>query len=379
MTADQRDLALSLGGGGARSAYQVGVLRALARHFPDFEPPILNGVSAGAINIAHLAHSPAPFAERTEELVRLWTSLEVNQVFETRAVSLLWRMFRVGTRLTIGLPRSLPPRPGMVDTEPLRQTLCSALGSPDGVLRGVTRHIESGRQRAVALTATRYATGQTVTFFEGGEIEGWERPQRRAVRTPLTVEHVMASAALPLLFPAVPLDGIWHGDGGIRLVAPLAPALHLGAGKMLSISTRYQRPREEADVVQFSGAPSPAQVVGVLFNAIFLDQLEQDAAQLWRTNALLEKLAPEDRLGLRPVDLLVIRPSIDLGAVANDFEPRLPPTFRFLMRRLGTRKSRTQDLLSTVLFQSDYVSRLIEIGEADGEANVERVAALLEA
>ncbi|MFT5051858.1 MAG: NTE family protein [Chlamydiales bacterium] len=370
------DIALVLGGGGARSAYQVGVLRSLARHHPECALPILTGVSAGAINAAHLANATGTLTERVDDLTGLWRSLEFEGVFETKGSPLLWQVIQAGWRLTLGRGRA-PRRLGMLDTRPLRETLMRGLGTVDGELPGISKNLAAGVLKAVALTATRYATGQTTTFFAGADIHEWERPQRTSQRCNLTVEHIMASAALPLVFPAVGIDGVYYGDGGVRLTAPLAPALHLGAQRVLAISTRYGRSAEDAGELMFEGPPSPAQVIGVLFNAIFLDLMDQDALQLERINRLLHSMPPAEREGLREVKLLVLRPSSDLAKLANEMEPRLPPMFRYLTRRLGTRQSKSQDFLSTVMFHNDYVHRLIEVGEADGDARADEIAAFL--
>jgi len=190
---------------------------------------------------------------------------------------------------------------------------------------------------------------------------------------------VLASAALPLFFAPVEIDDEWYGDGGIRLTAPLAPAIHLGADRLLAISTRYRPTGLEADQPRFSGSPRMAQVLGSMMSATFLDVLDQDDEQLQRINGLLAKLPPEKRGSLRPLHSLIIRPSRDLARLANDFEPRLPWTFRFLTRRWGTKKSRSQELLSTVLFQEDYVRLLMEIGEEDGVHHADALSELLDA
>jgi NTE family protein len=180
----------------------------------------------------------------------------------------------------------------------------------------------------------------------------------------------MASSALPFFFPAIEVDGAWYGDGGIRLTAPLAPAVHLGARRIIAVSTRYARSREEADRPAVAGYPPPAQVAGVLYNAIFLDQLDGDAFQLRQINRLIARLPETERDGLRHIDLLMLRPSIDLGRLANEYEPELPRAFRFLTRGLGTRETRSNDMLSLVMFQSDYVRRLLDLGEADAAARI---------
>jgi len=191
------------------------------------------------------------------------------------------------------------------------------------------------------------------------------------------IDHVMASAALPFPFPAVNVDGAWYGDGGIRLTAPLSPAVHLGANRIIAVSTRYARSREEADRPAVTDYPPPAQVAGVLYNAIFLDQLDGDALQLQQVNQLIAQLPDAERGSLRHIDLLMLRPSLDLGRLANAYEPELPRGFRFLTRGLGTRETRSNDMLSLVMFQSDYVKRLIEVGEADAAAKLSEIQRFL--
>ena len=234
--------------------------------------------------------------------------------------------------------------------------------------------------RAIALTASSYTTGQSITWVQTRDdcgIQTWERPQRKSATCPLRVDHVMASCALPFFFPAIEVDGAWYGDGGIRLTAPLSPAVHLGARRIIAVSTRYARSREEADRPAVAGYPPPAQVGGVLYNAIFLDQLDGDALQMQQINSLVAQLPAAQRGGLRHIDLLMLRPSLDLGRLANEYEPELPHAFRFLTRGFGTRETRSNDLLSLVMFQSDYVKRLIELGEADAAARISYIRRFL--
>ena len=173
------------------------------------------------------------------------------------------------------------------------------------------------------------------------------------------------------------MDGSWYGDGGIRLTAPLSPAIHLGAKKILAVSTRYASTTKEAGRPQIVGYPPPAQVAGVLFNAIFLDQLDGDALQLRQLNQLIDGQSEEQRNGLRHIDLFVVRPSQDLGRLANEYEADLPRAFRFLTRGLGTRETRSNDMLSLVMFQPDYVQRLIAMGEADARARLPELKTFL--
>ena len=370
--------ALVLPGGGARAAYQVGLLRCLARRYPDLAFPILTGVSAGAINTAYLASHRGSFGAAVERLSRLWLDLRVEDVFRVDSRSLALHVLSWGFRLATGGGLGGHRRiQGLVDTEPLRRYLARYLADEDGAIPGIAQNLEESRLSSAALTTVSYSTGQSVTWVQGCQIPTWKRPNRRSVNTRLTVEHVMASAALPLFFPAVRLRDAWHGDGGVRLLAPLSPAVHLGADRILAVSTRYERPMEEAGISTVDGPPPPAQILGVILNAVFLDALDHDAMRLERINGLVEHLPVERRGGLRPIKLLVLRPSVDLGRLAADYELRLPRMFRFLVRTWGTRETRSADMLSLLMFQPDYIRRLIEIGEADAEARSDEIAELL--
>ncbi|MEZ6015746.1 MAG: patatin-like phospholipase family protein [Planctomycetota bacterium] len=360
-------LALALGGGGARAAYQAGVLRALGRRCPALAPRLMTGVSAGAINVAHLANRASSFTAACDSLFDVWSSIEVQRVFEARTLRLAYHALCVLSKATFGVAPSFEPIRGMVDARPLRAFLSEAYGGER--LSGIRSNIASGQLDAVAILALQYATGRTTSFCEGRHVVDWDRPLRRSVQTELRLDHVLASSALPLFFPPVEVDGEWFGDGGVRLIAPLAPAVHLGAERILAISTRYRPSEAEAAQKRFEGAPSPANIGGNLFSAIFLDALDQDALTLERINGLVRSTPAEAHGPLRPIELFVVRPSVDLGRLANEFEARLPGMFRFLTRRLGTRPSRSQELLSTVLFQHDYVRELLRIGEQDGEAH----------
>lgn len=378
-TPDHGELALVLTGGGARGAYQVGVLRGLARRFPGMRPPIITGVSAGAVNAAFLANHAGDMCAAADLLAELWGALVPSGVFRVDSPTLFRSFARWAWQLAGGRIVAEPRTRGLVDTSPLRETLVRELRpGPGGELAGIEPNIRRGALRAIALTSTDYGTGQSVTWVQGRDIVTWERPMRRSVMTRLTVDHVMASAALPFFFPAVPLAGSWHGDGGIRLTAPLSPALHLGASKILAVSTRYEANFEEASHPDVRGYPPPAQVLGVLYNAIFLDLIDQDVLRLERSNAILRALPEEQRGGMRVVDLCVIRPSQDLGRVAAEYESQLPRSFRYLTRNLGTRETQSPDLLSLLLFQDAYLRRLIEIGERDVDARADELALFLE-
>lgn len=354
---------LVLSGGGARAAYQVGVLSYIAEKAPEVSFPIIVGVSAGAINAAFLAGHRGSPSDNLQDLVNCWTSLTTERVFDTnlRALSLsgarwFWTLGGGGT--------SLGPRvKGLLDTAPLKEFLREALQ-----VDGIPVNVAEGRLRALGLTATRYATGQTVTFVHGGkDAPTWERARRCGTSTTISVDHVMASSSIPLIFPAVKLDGEYYGDGSIRQAAPLAPAIHLGAERLLAIATRYAPTLEEVRDRARPGYPPPAQILSLLFNTIFLDTLEGDAERLGQINRVLEALQAEktDPEGLRRIELLVIRPSRDLSALAEDHKGSLPKSLRFVLRGLGVQHARGAELLSYLIFEPPYLSQIMELGYED--------------
>ena len=370
-------VALVLSGGGARAAYQVGLLRYLRRAFPDFRFRIITGTSAGAINAAYLAGHAGTMAEASAGLADLWANLTFDHVFRVDARALGKSVVRWGTRLLSGGAHIVNRAKGLLDTAPLRTLLSSAMATVSGELVGIGDNVENGRLSALALTTLNWATGQTVSWIQGRDFSIGDTPQRRHARARIGIDHVMASAALPLLFPAVRIGSSWYGDGGVRLLAPLAPAIHLGADRILAVSTRYRRTLSEADQPVVRGYPPPAQVIGTVLNADFLDQVEQDAQALKRINRLLAKLPPEQRDALRPIDLHILQPSEDLGRLASEYQDALPQGLRFLTRGLGSHETRSADFLSLLLFHPDYLQRLMAIGERDAEAAHARLAELL--
>jgi NTE family protein len=372
------DLGIVMTGGGARAAYQVGFLRCLARLFPELHIPYVTGVSAGAINAALIASHHGSFLQAIRELSELWGNLTVKDVFRTDTRSLAMNVFNWLRQLSSGGIGGHRLVRGLVDTQPLRTYLTEVLHAVNGELTGVQYNLDYGRLRALAISTTSYSTGQSVTWIQGENVELWKRPQRKPAMATITVEHVMASAALPLFFPAVQVGNAWYGDGGIRLIAPLSPAVHLGARRIIAISTRYAASDAEASQETVHGYPPPAQVMGILLNSIFLDLLDHDAVRLERLNELIDDVPPDHRGGLREVRLLTLRPSADLGKMAGQFEAQLPRAFRFMTRGLGTKETRSPDFLSMVLFQPDYVCTLIEMGEKDAEARVGEIEAFLQ-
>lgn len=370
-------IGLVLTGGGARAAYQVGLVRHLAKRLPEFHFDVLTGVSAGAINASFLASHPGSAAEATQDLSQIWLELTPDQVFRDDGWSLGGMVVRWLLNLASGGLRYRPQVRGLVDTSPLGSHLASVLGAEADngrVLAGIADNLARGRLEAVAVTTVEWSTGHTVTWVQGRDIDTWERPKRRSEHASLTLDHVLASASLPLIFPAVRIGGAWHGDGGVRLTSPLSPALHLGCDRLIAVSTRHEPPVPSLAAPSY---PPPAQFLGVLMNAVFLDQLDQDANRLRLINGLLARLPEAERGALRLVDLVLLRPSEDLGRLATRFEPQLPKAFRFLTRGLGTRDTKSPDLLSLLMFQPDYIRAMIEVGERDAEARHADIAKLI--
>lgn len=361
-----------LSGGGARGAYQVGVLSYIGDVFPEAPIDIVTGVSAGAINAVHLANHVAPLEEKARELRSHWTSFRSDHVYAPRSrFNLMMNLLRNGDD-----EEDRQEEHGLVDSTPLREFLTERFGADEqGRLDGIGKNIRSGTLRACAVTAINYDTGQTVTWVQGSDLKDWQRANRVGINTEIGVEHIMASTALPLFFPAVEVDGDWYGDGGVRLSTPLAPAVHLGATRLLAVTTRYGRSRREANQRQVVGYPPTAQVLGVLANAVFLDALDQDAHHLRRINRLVRDLPHNKRDGLRPIELLLMRPSVDLGKLAGEYEMTTPAALRMLAWGMGSRDTTSPDSLSMLLFEPEYITRLIEIGYQDARARRDEIEA----
>jgi NTE family protein len=370
-------LALVLSGGGARAAYQVGVLQAIAERVPDLTFSILTGVSAGAINTMFLAGHPGPFHLAVEHLRGQWLRLTPDQVYTLRPVhlgrdSLGWLRDMLFKR------QSAPPSvQGLLNVNPLRKFLDQAID-----FAGVEQNLAAGRVSAVALSATCFATGQTVTFVQGAEdVPMWERHMRVALRTTLTLEHMMASSAIPIVFPAVRIDHAYYGDGSVRLSAPLAPAIHLGAQRLLAIAMRPAGPRESCLNLAPQQYPTTAEVLGLLLNTVFLDSLDADAERLVRINHLLKRLHDDARPTterLRQVDLLVIRPSRDVSWYAQGLAPRLSRMMRWVLKGMGGERPGSLALLSYLLFEPEFTGAIMDLGYDDTRNQWDEIARFLD-
>ena len=371
-------LALVLPGGGARAAYQVGVLAALAERLPDLEFPILTGVSAGAINTIYLAAHPGALAQAVAGLQVAWGRLTTEQVFRVRPGSLAGAAARWFLASLFRRRSGPTPMRGLLDTQPLREFLEATID-----VRGIQANIDAGRLRTAALSTTSIASGRSVTFIQGrGDEPAWQRPQHAGLRTSLGLEHVMASAAIPILFPAVLLSGEFFCDGSVGQTAPLAPAIHIGARAAFVIGLKTSS-RAAAPAPAGRPYPSVAEVSGLLLDTIFQDQLEADADHLARINGLLAALpaqmpAPQ---ALRPIDLLLLRPRRDLATLSRGLATSLPRHVRRVVDGIGGRREGAAEFLSYLLFEPEFTSQLVELGYEDVGAQwpeIERFFAKLE-
>lgn len=361
---------LVLSGGGARAAYQVGAVRALAEIVRSTACPfsVLCGLSAGAISSAALASGADDFALAVERLTSTWLSLTPEAVYRTNPSTLTGLGARWIRDLTTGGALGGSRVNYLLDTAPLRALLASRIAFPR-----IREHIAAGTLDGLAVSATNYLTGTTVTFYDAApDVRPWARYDRVALREPVRVDHVMASAAIPIFFPPVPLNGTLFGDGGIRMTTPISPAIHMGAEKILAVGIRYSRSPEQALALNIEGrtdSVSVAQIGGVLLNALFLDSLDNDLERLQRINRTLGYIPAAARTGmrdaLRPIPALSLRPSCDLGRLAAEQYDRFPRMLRHLLRGIGATADSGWDLLSYLAFQPTYLRTLIDLGHAD--------------
>ncbi len=359
--------ALVLPGGGARGAFQVGVLKAIAELLPKgtINPfGIISGTSSGAINTVVLASKARRFRVAVAELERVWGNFRCHQVYRTDRLTMLrsslhWLSAIVLGGFFIGMPKSL------LDNSPLRALLSRNIRFPR-----IQEAIDNGWLEAVTVTAAGYGSARSTSFYQASSHHtDWSRTRRIGRRSQLNLDHLMASIAVPMIFPPVRINGEYFGDGAMRQATPLSPAVHLGADRLLVIGIRDETADKAPDSERPQSYPSFAQIAGYILDTLFMDGLYSDLERITRINQIIDSVAPEHRgssmAHMRPIDTMLIVPSEDLRVIAYRHRQKLPFAIRALLRGISSRHPSENRLLSFLLFEQTYTRELIDLGYRD--------------
>lgn len=371
MPLDKKHKALVLTGGGARGAYQAGVLKFIAENIPGAHCDTLVGSSSGAINIAGVASHKGSLLVAGPYIAELWISLKMRQVFRTDMFSLVTIGLRWLFDLVFGGFLGRPLAHSLLDTRPLHKLLEDMM-----VAENIDDAIESGVLKNVAISATEVHNGCLVTFVQSRSFKDWFRARKRSRAAKIRSDHIMASAAIPLLFPSILVENRRYVDGSIRSTAPLSPAARLGADKILAVGVRQHYISElPENWLRTPSEPEPrasvAQLSSLVLNSFFSESLDADVDHLERLNSVIESVG--SNTPLKAIDILVIRPSLDLGVMASQFHAQLPPLVRYLLRGLGSEQGDTNDILSYLMFVPEYTTALVELGYRDAKARTKEL------
>jgi NTE family protein len=368
-------IGLILPGGGARAAYQVGALRAIADLLPARAAnpfPIVTGTSAGAVNATAIAVHADRFRVAVGNLERVWRNFKVEQVFRADTLSML----RSGLHWLVAMLSGgwlLPPPRSLFDNTPLRELLQAQFD-----FTSIRRSIEAGHLEALAMSAAGYLSARSVSFYTcKGGCEPWSRMRRAGEPAELRLDHLMASVAVPFLFPPVLLGDEYYGDGAMREANPFSSAIHLGAQRLLVIGTRNEA--KTAPPVSPPQSPTFGQIFGYMLDALFSDGLYSDLERLTQLNQLVDQVGPitEGGLNLRRIDMLLLLPSQDLSEIARHHVSSLPRTLRVLLRTMGALNTGGGQLMSYLLFEASYTRELIALGYQDTMNRADDVLAFL--
>ena len=371
----EKKIGLVLPGGGARAAYQVGVLKAISELIPDSNPfSIISGTSAGAINASLLASRSQSLKEAVEVLSGVWCNFKTNKVYRTETTVMLKSIFQWLLTVSSGGVLAKNPK-SLLDNLPLRQLLEDTIN-----LEGIKNNIDKGNLDAFAITAASYSSKKSVTFFQSEEDDiDWERFLRVGVKTDILIDHLMASIALPLIFPAVKINNEYFGDGAMRQATPLSPAIRLGAEKLLIINTDSKSPNNQLTDNQIY--PSIGEVGGYMLDALFTGGLLSDLERLDRINQIIENSGNNSvqtsNKKMKHLDYCVISPSKDIKKIAKEHYKDVPYSVKLLMKGLGLKNREESELLSFLLFESSFTSSLIQLGFEDGMTNQSEIKAIV--